>query len=356
MAINNYFSEHTEQTIQQRMLDNIRDDVDKRQGSISYDLTAPAAIELADVYIRLNQMLGYAFINEDTPSELITLHAEMFGLQRKEAIQASDFVQFKGENGLIIPAGTQIRTDDGVYFTTVNRSEIADGTADVLVVADIKGTIGNVGIGEITTVAGDLAGVLSVTNLTAFNNGVAEETDEALLKRVYDQVRKPATSGNIYDYEKWAKEVSGISDAKVYPIWNGAGTVKVVLLDDEKTSPTPELVQEVAAHIESVRPIGSTVTVLGAEEIGINVNVSIVLAEGSTVESAKNEFKQALSQYLSSLAFKEGIVRYTRIASMLLDTPSIVDYSDLVINSRSSNIEVSDGSVAVVGEVTLIEL
>ncbi|MDF2651716.1 MAG: Baseplate family protein, partial [Paenibacillus sp.] len=43
--------------ILQRMLDRVPDDVDKRQGSIIYDALAPAASELAAIYIALDANL-----------------------------------------------------------------------------------------------------------------------------------------------------------------------------------------------------------------------------------------------------------------------------------------------------------
>ncbi|WP_448511333.1 baseplate J/gp47 family protein, partial [Photorhabdus sp. MH8.4] len=100
-----------------------------------------------------------------------------------------------------IPKGTQVRTDDGVYFVTINDVTLTSESAKESVEAVLGGVSGNVGIGEINTIVGDLAGILTVTNELAFNNGIDEETDESLLQRVYDKVRKPATSGNIHHYE-----------------------------------------------------------------------------------------------------------------------------------------------------------
>lgn len=356
MAVGQYFSEQTEQAVLHRMLESMRSDIDKRQGSIAYDLTAPAAIELAEAYINLDKTLSYAFINEDMPSELLTTAANMYGISRKQAIKATGSVVFSGSNGQVIPAGTQIRTDDGIYFRTLSQATILSESISVQVEAVKGGTSGNVDVSNINTVVGDLAGVLLVNNPLEFTDGVDEETDESLLQRIYDRVRKPATSGNIYHYEQWAKEVSGVGDAKVYPIWNGPGTVKVVLLSDTKKTPDHSVITEVEKHIESMRPVGSTITVVGASEVPINVNANLTLASGTDLSEVKSQIETAITNYLDGLAFKDTLIRYTRIAAILLDIPRIIDYEGLTVNGGSSNIEVLDEQVAVLGTVTLHEL
>ena len=63
-------------------------------------------------------------------------------------------------------------------------------------------------------------------------SGEDEETDDNLRARFFNQVRSTSTSGNIYDYKKWALEVPGCGGAKVFPLWNGPGTIKVLVVDE----------------------------------------------------------------------------------------------------------------------------
>lgn len=353
MAITPRFSDQTEQAILTRMLNDISNEVDKRQGSIAYDMTDPAAQEFAQAYIALDNTLGFAFINEDMPSDLLTLAAYDFGVDRKPAIHANGNISITGTIGQFIPKNTQVRTDNGVYFYIMEDVTLTQTTQSAPVVAVEGGTSGNVGIGEIDTVVGDLAGVITVTNTAAFDNGVDEESDEALLQRVYDKVRKPATSGNVYHYEQWAKEVSGVGDARVYAVWNGPGTVKVVLLGDNKQAPSQSIIDAVTTHIEAERPIGADVTVVGATELAINISADLTLASGATISEVTSEIEAAVTEYLESLAFKDNLVRYTRIASILLDVPRIVDYANLTVNGGTANIETSTDQVAVLGAVNV---
>lgn len=351
MAITPQFSEQTEEAILSRLLEAISDEVDKRQGSIAYDLSDPAAQMFAEAYINLDLVLTYAFFNEDMPSDLLTIAAADFGVDRKPAIAASDFIVLNGPVGQLVPAETQIRTDTGVYFLTTEDVTLTTGTANVLAEAAVGGTDGNVEVGEIDTVVGDLAGIVSVTNLVAFENGVDEESDVSLLERVYDKVRKPATSGNVYHYEQWAKEVPGVGAAKVYPVWNGPNSVKIVLLSDSKRRPSQSVIDATVTHIQTERPVGADITVLGAEEVPINISVNLTLAAGATVDSVKADIEKGTAAYLETLAFNDTLVRYTRIAAVILDIPRVVDYTDLRVNGATGNIEVAGDQVAVLGTV-----
>jgi len=353
MAITPRFSEETEQAILERMLDAIREDVGKRQGDIAYDLSDPAAQELAQAYVALDQTLSFAFLNEDMPSDLLTLAASDLGVDRKPAVKASGDVTLTGPVSQLVPQGTQVRTDGGVYFTTQADVVLTTGTAQANVIAVVGGTVGNVLAGDIDTIVGDLAGVVSVSNFADFSGGINEESDEALLQRTYDKVRKPATSGNGYHYEQWAKEVSGVGDAKAYPVWNGPGTVKVVLLSDDKRTPAPNIIEHAEQHINSERPIGANVTVVGVTELPININATLTLANGANLEEAKADFELAIIEYLDTLAFADSLVRYTKIAAILLDVPRIIDYADLTVNGGTGNVQTTEDQVAVVGTVLL---
>lgn len=353
MAITPRFSNETETAILARMLDVIVPEVDKRQGSIAYDLSDPAAQEFAQAYIALDRTLSYAFLNEDMPSDLLTLGASDFGVDRKPAVKAKGEVTLSAPQGtVVLKDSTQVRTNNGVYFTLLKDVTLTEGIAKVSVEAVDGGVAGNVEVGEINTVVGDLVGILSVTNELSFDNGVDEETDESLLQRVYDKMRKPATSGNVYHYEQWAREVPGVGAVQVYPTWNGPNTVKVVLLGDDKRTPSQTIIDATYTHIETERPIGAIVTVIGATELPININVELTLIEGASIEGVQLAIESAVHEYLESIAFVSPLVRYTRIAAILLDIPEIVDYENLTVNGDMVNIEVSSEQVAVLGTVT----
>lgn len=348
------FENQTLEVIRQRMIDNIDEPVDKRQGSVVWDLLSPAAIEFAQAYVALDLVLNFGLGLENIPREYLVLRCAAFGITPREALKATGQVTFAGTDGTVIPVGTRLSTDDvePIYFVTTEEGTITGGTVTVDAEAETAGVRGNVATGKITLVVGDLSGVTSVTNNVPFDGGADEESDESLLQRYLDRVRRPATSGNANHYRQWALEVAGVGDAKVFPVWNGPGTVKVVLLDVDKTAPAQSIIDEVSAYIESMRPIGASVTVIGATEVPINVSATLTLATDKTLADAQNEFESLLIEYLKSLAFVDPIVRYSNIGRLLLDCSSVIDYTNLTVNGGTANVTIADDNVAVKGTVT----
>ena len=55
------YENQTFNTIMQRMLNNVSDDIDKREGSIIYTALAPLALELETYYEALDEVLTETF-------------------------------------------------------------------------------------------------------------------------------------------------------------------------------------------------------------------------------------------------------------------------------------------------------
>jgi uncharacterized phage protein gp47/JayE len=348
------YETETKAAVLQRMLDASDQTLDLREGSVTSDLLSTSAIELARAYIEMDNILTFGFA-DTTYGPYLDYRANERGLTRKAAVKATGSVTITGTNGTAIAAGTILSTGGNtpVLFVTKTDGTIASGYVNIAAEAQLGGVSGNVAAGAITLVFGNLAGVTSVTNAASFDGGTNTESDAELLARYLDDVRKPITSGNANQYRKWALEIAGISDAKVYPIWSGAGTVKVVLLDADKTAPAAPLVTEVTAHIAEVRPIGATVTVVGATEVAINVSATLTLNSGFTLIQAQAQISSGLGAYLKSLAFTDPIVRYTKVANVIGDCDAVADYASLTVNSGTANITIADGSVAIPGTVTV---
>jgi uncharacterized phage protein gp47/JayE len=347
------YEDKTPDLIHGSMLENVDPAIDQREGSVVHDLTKPAAIEIANAYIELDAVLALGFA-ETSEGEYLDMRASEHGVTRKEALKAQGSVTLTGPDGEFMPLGTRLQTAAEIFFVTLADVTLTGGTATVNAEAEEAGLAGNVSAGTITALApGDLYGIVSVTNTLVFDGGSDAEDDESLLARLLDRVRKPATSGNAAHYKQWALEVAGVGDAKVYPVWNGGGTVKVVLLDTEKTAPAPSVVTAATAYIESQRPIGVTLTVVGATELAINITATMTLASGADIADVQAQFTTALADYLKSVAFTGEQIRYTRIANFLIDVPTVIDYASLTVNGGTANIQPTDGQVGVVGTVSL---
>lgn len=226
-------------TIHDRMLKNINNKYDKTRGSFFYDSTKPAAIEFETTYNEINKVKDKLDIKNLIGDELEQYIYQRTGIKRKQATKATTIVMIVGEK---ISKGDLVSSDNVNYIVQEDRIADETGKINVLVECEEPGIVGNVPAGAIKYFPVTLPGVTSVTNLEQVTNGYNAETDESLLERYYERIRTPATSGNKYHYLNWAKEVTGVGDAKVIPLWNGPGTVKVVIVDSNKNPATEDLI------------------------------------------------------------------------------------------------------------------
>ena len=219
-------------------------------------------------------------------------------------------------------------------------------------ICETPGSAGNECAGQIIPI--DYINGLQKAELTELLvPGNDEEDTESLRERYLNIIRKPSTSGNIYDYYNWAMSCDGVGAAKIFPLAYGAGTVKVVIADENKEAATAALVRQVKEYIEEQRPIGATVTVTSAEEYPVNVTAKILLANGVNLGDVQNSFAEALTEYFHDTAFELSYIGIARIGNILLDTAGVEDYSELTINGFTSNITLMDEQIATTGAVTL---
>lgn len=343
---------NTEALLKSRMLNHITNDVDKSEGSFTQDVVSVVANEMEQGYISLDTALELLFATTSSDNYL-TMRASEFGVDRKQGTKATTTLSFTGTNGIVVLKGTVVSTTDGLLYYTTEEASISGLTAEAKAEAADIGTIYNVPANTITKLPVTIAGVSAVTNANAVTTGVNIETDDALRDRLYAKTRIPVTSGNPNHYKIWALEVTGIGDAKVYPVWDGAQTVKVLVISSEKTDVTPEKVTEVFDYIEAVRPIGAEVTVESATKLGLSVTVKVQRDTNYSEATTETNIENSIVAYLKTIAFKQNYVSYARLGNEILDSQGVADYSDLEINGLTSNVAVADTEVAVLNEVII---
>lgn len=289
-----------------------------------------------------------------------------YGIYRRTASFSLGTVTFSGTDGVTIPVGTiVVATDYGVQFETRDDVTIDQGTATVNAQCISTGVIGNVPAGAINRLAEQIQGVSGVTNSDDFTGGAEREDDENLRMRTYFKIRYPATSGNVYHYQNWATSVSGVGAVKVFPLWNGPGTVKVSILDANGDPATEELIKEVQDYIDpdpqqhggGQAPVGALVTVSTATPKVINVSASVEVSVSSSIETIKEEFTKALKDYFKEVAYDEKTdsLSVARVGLILFQVQGVVDYTNLTINGGTSSVLVGEEEVFQVGTVDLTQ-
>lgn len=338
-----------------RTLSNIDDSYDKSEGSFIYDDLKAVDIELDKQDTKISAAIEKIAVKNLGGDELTLIVWERTGLDRKLATKANGPVTITGTNGTVIPLGFKVASDT-LNYTTTETKTITTGSININVECDTAGSIGNVPIGAIKFFPVTLSGLTSVTNSSAFTNGFDEETDDSLKSRYYEHIQKPSTSGNKYHYIEWAKEVVGVGNARVIPLWNGNGTVKVVIIDSNNLPADSSVVTSCQSYIDIQKPIGANVTVVSATGININVTANISLLDNYSKASVDTSITANIVAYLKEIAFVEDYVSYAKIGSIILATEGVRDYNSLLINSATANISIGNTEVAKIGTLTTTEV
>lgn len=329
------------------MLAFVPDNYDKSEGSFWNDLLKPVSVEM---YLRQNEIktLEENAFALTSSGEYLDRKAAEQGLTRRSGTYAKGTLKFTGVKGEVILAGAKAASEDMLYAVDETITIPDSGTVEVTATCTTAGEAGNAKVGTINRFPVTLRNVTAVENITEFTGGYDEENDFDLLERYIEKVSRPNTSGNKYHYISWAKEVTGVGNVSVVPLWNGPGTVKVTITDSENRPATDDLISEVAAHIEENRPIGASVTVTTPETVTINISVTLV---GTPTDT--DDIETAVDEYLTSIALEKQYVSIAKIGGLILDIDGVEDYSDLKLNGTSNNISIPDGYIPVLGEVTL---
>ncbi|WP_186424167.1 baseplate J/gp47 family protein [Lacrimispora celerecrescens] len=320
----------------------ITDDIQTGEGSLVYNALSALAFEFEKMYIQMSFILNQPYADTADREYLIRL-----GKERKITPKAATYAELKGEFNMDIPIGSRFSLDM-LNYAVIERLE----AGVYRMRCEVAGTLANNRFGPLIPI--DYINGLTKAELTELLlPGEEEETDKSLRERILTKLQKPSTGGNRYDYYNWALEVSGVGSAKVFPLAGGPGTVKVVIADSNRSAAGADLVNLVAAHIEGVRPIGASVSVVSAREKEINVYAGIKLKNGLNLGAAQNLFKEALTEYLQENAFDVTYISLAKVGNLLLNTAGVEDFTGLLINGVAENQELQDEEIAVPSTITL---
>ena len=341
-----------------RMMERVPNDIDKREGSIIYDALAPAAAELAQMYIELDVILNETFADTAGREYLIRRASER-GLTPYPA----NYAFLRGVFNMDVPIGTRFSLEDLNYI--VAKKIEGETQYEYMLQCETVGVIGNKYFGRITPIE-YVAGLTSAELTELLIPGEDEEDTEHFRQRYFDSLNAKAYGGNIADYKEKVDAIQGVGGVKVYPVWNGGGTVKLVIINSDYRTPTQELADFVQTTIDpitnsgegvGVAPIGHTVTVVSVQEEVINVELIIDYDVGYDFDTLKLAIEEVLENYLQELredwANKtQTIIRVVQIEERLLELNGIIDVHDTKLNGGSGNLILESEVIPIFGVVS----
>lgn len=242
------------------------------------------------------KVLGATRASTSVAADLDTWVAD-FGMTRFPAVSAAGSALFgRVTPGLatVVPVGTIVRTGLGpsdqlfaVIADTLNPAWSASGYAinatilsmSVPVMAQQPGSSGNVVAGALTLLASAIPGIDTVANLLPMAGGLDAESDAALRLRFagYLDSRNRATAQAV------GFAVASVRQGLSYTIAeriDASGALRpghfTITVDNGTGAPSNDLIMEVAASVELVRPIGGTFSVRPPLVIPVSIQMRAV--------------------------------------------------------------------------------
>lgn len=349
----------TSEEVIKRIKDELKNPANKIEGSFASDNAQAVGKEIAKYYAYVDWLQGmhYAVTAEGL---WLDKKAVEHGVFRKTATRSTGNVTFTGTPGAMIPTGFKVYSDTQA-FEVVYGGVIGDsGTVDLRVRSIETGVNVNVPIGAIKKMD-SVDGLREVHNAEPITGGTDQEDDESLRERLLLRMRYPGTSGNKYHYLHWAMEVDGVGRVKVFPEWNGPGTVKVSILDRNQGVASQELMQKVKDHIDvddgsgdTLAPIGATLTVSTATAVTLNIEAKITGVDETVKPSDLMEvYAYFLKEYFTEIAYTRERVTVAKLIDLLWRIDGVGEILSLQVNGGTDNIAIGEEEIPVVGSVVL---
>ena len=338
----------TYEQLLERMLGGVPSSFNKTEGSFIYDSQSPVAIELQNLYIHADYIRKMTFVGTAEGSYLDELVNDLRGMKRISATKAI----VTGEFNIDVPIGNRFSGDSLNYVVT---EKISDGK--FLLECETEGTIGNQYVGTLIPI--EYIQGLETASITEISIPAKdEETDEELRQRFFNSITGDATDGNVRQYEKWIVEFGKVGRGKIFPLWNGANTVKVSVLNADNGVASETLINEFQEYLDpeskglgnGVAPIGSIVTVTTAAERVINITVDVYLENGYETSA---DVKDNINSLFKNLAYTSTVVSFYEIAGVISSSASVARITNLKVNSGTEDIILGNEEIPVLGTLNI---
>ena len=358
-----------------KALEKVPSNIDSRQGSIISDSLAPSAYSFAEVILYIRQWILDSYTQTAT-NQYLDYRGQERGLTRiaaSNAVVTGRFLDRDGKPAAVVVGDRFASIGPLPFFYAVSKVN-DDGTGQLT--SETTGDAPNHYIGQILPITpNDDVADAQIIEISVPARNV--ETDDEFRKRILANYNVNAYGGNVADYQDMVAQLHTVGAVQIYPTWAGGGTVKLVILDNDFSPPSEQLIHDVQAAIDpqdmpgdgyGLAPIGHTVTVIGPTERKIDVVVTVQTDGSVQVNEVRTQINDAIEGYFDSVRRTWGSMdishrSYTlrilraQIIAAILRIPGIINATDLTIAGGDVDIKMtSTGTLSelpVVGEVTV---
>jgi hypothetical protein len=226
---------------------------------------------------------------------------------------------------------------NAAYSATFNNYPIAIGitSINVTVQAVTGGTGANVSAGGISIMQTGVVGVDGVTNLSAFTNGIAAETDAAVKTRFQNWLTSlfnASESAIIYAVQ------SVNQNLQVTIIEQPTGSPQVlVTVDDGSGAISGTLVNAASVAVNAIRAAGVSVGVQACTKLTANVSAQITTAAGYVHATVVGQVALAITAYINAVGLGNQ-VNYMQLAAVAFGVPGVTDVTNVLLNGFVSDL------------------
>ena len=390
-----------------RMLEKARSvsaNLDTREGSLVWLGNAPAAVELQNIYLQLDNILQETFADTASREYLMRRAAER-GIVPYSATPATLRLQITPPT-LELDANTRFSIGACNYGVTDNF-----GNGEYELTCETAGEIGNAWSGTVIPID-YVEGLESCTVTGLLVPGEDEEDTEVFRKRYFDSLNAQAFGGNQADYLDKINAIPGVGGVRVYRAWNGGiapadllppegtaawvasanapeavqtwleavytaaaerklttgGTVRAVVIDSTYSVPSDALVGLVQTTVDplqnageglGIAPIGHVVTVEGVRNEAIDLSFALFYQTDWTWEAVQPYVIDVITTYFKELAEswadQEGalVVRLSQLESRILGVSGVLDITGTAINGEAANYALPQDYIPILGEIAV---
>ncbi len=209
------------------------------------------------------EYLSQQIFPDTCTTENLERMAMLRGLERTPASFAQGKVEFTGNAGSPIAAGTEINKESVVF--TVNTAGVVPCLLKVT--AQTPGTAGNTAIG--TAITHQIAGVTDAIVRERIHGGFEIESHNDLLMRYVLKLKHPTRGGTKRDYEAIGLELPGVKTVWVYEGKPNPGEVGITFIMKDMYSPIPsdDQIAEMKAHLEPRKPLLAKLNVFALQSL-----------------------------------------------------------------------------------------
>ena len=336
-----------------------------------YDALAPAAMELSEAYIELDNTIANTFAATCSRDFLI-LFAEEHGLEVKTATPAVIKL-------LTTPLSVSVPLDsmftigsynytiteklaDGEYAATCNQAGVDGGsiTADMDIVPVVE-------INDLETITFD--SVIEV--------GTDDEDTESLRKRYINSLKPFSFGGNVADYTYKTLSIDGVGACRVFRAGDSygdiipGGYVTVVILDTSYGPASDAIISSVQNALDpdpgtgkGLAPIGHVVTVETCSDADISITLALSTYDNSITTDIEEIIQTAIERYFLGLRktwadSTEGIiVRRSQIEELVVSISSVRDCQVVSLSlyggsDTSHNLEIDISKIPSLHDLTI---